>query len=68
MVGQLQLNLYRLVFVWCNQGVVNVKSFEHLLKKRLQDNDIQSGIEQFRTAMTQLCTEHINSIHLIVNS
>ena len=25
-------------FVWYNQGVVNVKSFEHVLKQTLQDN------------------------------
>ena len=27
-------------FVWYNQGVVNIKSFEHVLKQRLQDNYI----------------------------
>ena len=27
-------------FVWYDQGVVNVKLFEHVLKQRLQDNYI----------------------------
>ena len=27
-------------FVWYNQGVVNVKSFVHVLKQKLQDNYI----------------------------
>ena len=45
MVGRLQFNLLLfklgLKFVWWyNQGVVNVKSFEYVLKQRLQDNYI----------------------------
>ena len=27
-------------FVWYNQGVINVKSFEHVLKRTLEDNYI----------------------------
>ena len=42
------------------QGVVNVKSFKYVLKNDWSMILLQSGIELFRIAMVEFCTEHNN--------